>query len=114
MYMQLCGDFVKFDVLTKQECSRDNTKVVTFFRIPKCSLHLALSFLAGPLLKLNNFNSVQTKLHVVKCCIIMICMSNIQYIGHSCTDTCKHLIFSFLAFQDFNSHYHTQKEQEGM
>ena len=29
--MLLCGDFIKFDVLTNQKSSRDNSKVVTFF-----------------------------------------------------------------------------------
>ena len=29
--MLLCRDFVKFDVLTDQKCSRDNSKVITFF-----------------------------------------------------------------------------------
>ena len=38
-----CGDFIKFDVLTNQKCSRDNRK-------DRCSLRLALSFLSGPLL----------------------------------------------------------------
>ena len=43
IYMLLCRDFVKFDVLTNQKCSKDNRKV-------RCSLHLALSFLSGSLL----------------------------------------------------------------
>ena len=49
--MLLSGAFVKFDVLTNQNCNRDNSKVITFFAFRHdCSLRLALSFLSGPLL----------------------------------------------------------------
>ena len=48
IYMQLCKDFVKFNVQTNQKCSRDNGKVATFMHYPSCLLRLGFSFLSGP------------------------------------------------------------------